>query len=127
MIHPALRLVATQPQLLLEHAAAYGQLFSAELDEATRRWRRRALLLAVGLASASVCAILGGTSVMLAALAPGAANLALWALIGVPMAPAALALGCLFAWNRQDGGEPFANLKRQAGDDIALLGRAVGT
>ncbi len=124
MIYPTLRLLANQPQLLLEHAAAYGQLFSAELDEATRQWRRRLLLVVAVLVSASVCAVLGGIALMLGALMPDAAGPAIWTLVLVPLAPASLALACALALGREDTAEPFGNLKRQASDDLAMLGNA---
>ena len=58
MLHPLLHLVATQPQLLADHAEAYAELVAEELGDFSVTWKRRALLNAVALCFGGVAAVL---------------------------------------------------------------------
>jgi hypothetical protein len=49
IMNPLLRLIATQPQLLADHAQAYGELVVAELGNSLAVWKRSAVLHAAAL------------------------------------------------------------------------------
>ena len=49
-MHALLTLVTRQPQLLADHAEAYGELVSAELARVSGAWKRQALLTAGAIA-----------------------------------------------------------------------------
>jgi hypothetical protein len=120
MIHPLLRLVATQPQLLADHAEAYAGLVSEELGRAAAAWKLRVLLLAVALCLAGVAAVLAGVALMLWAVTPAANLQAGWALIAAPLVPAAVALICALAGKPLN--EPaFVDLKQQVAADLGML------
>lgn len=84
LIHPFFRALASQPELLAEHAGAYAALASAELGAAARQWRRRLVvqLLAAALALAGLG--LGGVALLLVAALPVGGMPAPWVLAVVP-------------------------------------------
>lgn len=120
MIHPLLRLMATQPQLLAEHAESYAELVGEELGKTTTVWKKRVLLNASALGLAGVAAVLGGVALMLWAVVPAVNIHAPWALAAAPAVPALVALWCFFE-GRRDPGEGFKDLKQQIAADIVML------
>ncbi len=120
MIHPLLRLVATQPQLLADHAEAYAGLVGEELSRSTSEWKRRVVLSAVALCLLGVAAVLGGVALMLWAVTPAANLQAPWALIAAPLVPAVIAAVCLLA-SRSSPGDTFAGLRQQLAADLSML------
>jgi hypothetical protein len=121
MIHPLLQLIATQPQLLADHAEAYAELMASEIGAVSAVWKRRAVLNAVALCCLVVAAILAGVALMLWAVIPAAQMQAPWALIAAPLPPAAAALWCLMAARVQGDGGAFENLRRQLAADMVML------
>lgn len=121
MIHPLLQLIATQPQLLADHAEAYAELMASEIGAVSAVWKRRAVLNAVALCCLVVAAILAGVALMLWAVIPAAQMQAPWVLIAAPLPPAAAALWCLMAARVQGGGGAFENLRRQLAADMVML------
>ncbi len=121
MIHPLLQLIATQPQLLADHAEAYAELMAEEIDGVSAAWKRRAVLNAVALCSLTAAAILAGVALMLWAVIPSADLQAPWALIAAPLPPVAAGLWCLMAARRLGEGRAFENLRRQLAADMAML------
>ena len=131
MLHPLFHLIATQPQLLGDHAQAYGELISAELATQAAALKRRTLFYALALCFLGVAIVLAGVALMLWATlvpVPAPAPTTVWVLALVPAVPAALALACyLLARTRVDADDPaFAELRRQVQADMALL-RGMGT
>ncbi len=120
MVHPLLRLVATQPQLLLDHAEAYADLLSEEIDHLSGAWTRRALLHAVALCSVVVASVLAGVALMLWAIVPFAEMQAPWALVTAPLLPIAVAIACLVA-ARQPSNQAFDQLRKQLKADMGML------
>ena len=120
MIHPLLRLIATQPQLLADHAEAYAGLVGEELSKTTAVWKQRVLLNAVALCLVGVAAVLGGVALMLWAVIPAANIQAPWALLVAPGVPALLALCCGFA-ARRERDAAFVDLKQQIAADLVML------
>lgn len=123
-MNPLLALLATQPQLMLDHAQGYAALFNEELALAGAAWRRRVLLHAVGLCSLSVAAVLAGVGTMLWFTTAAPAS-SLWVLITIPIAPLLVALVCLWQARQPPQSASFANMGRQINADLAML-RAVG-
>lgn len=120
MIHPLLRLVATQPQLLADHAEAYAGLVADELGKTSAVWKQRAMLGVVALSMFAVAVVLAGVALMLWAVMPASAFQAPWALVAAPAVPALAALACGMAAQR-DGGVAFATLKQQVAADLVML------
>jgi hypothetical protein len=121
MMHPLLHLIATQPQLLADHAEAYAELVAAEIGTVSASWKRRAMLNVVALCCLGVAAILAGVALMLWAVMPAAAIEAPWALIAAPLLPIGVALGCLLAAREQADNSAFDTLRRQLKADIVML------
>jgi Putative Actinobacterial Holin-X, holin superfamily III len=124
MIHPLLRLVATQPQLLADHAEAYAGLVGEEFDRVTTNLKTRAALGAVALCLGGVAVVLAGVALMLWAVLPASSLQAPWALVVAPATPAVIALVCVLIARRP--AEPrFAALREQVSADLVML-RQVG-
>ncbi len=119
-----LRLVASQPELLVEHARAYAELVSAQANQALTAWRRQAVLGALGLCLLGVAAVLGGVALMLWAMLPAVPGQATWALLAVPLPPLVAAWVCLAASRRTTEGDAFALLREQVLADLAMLRQA---
>jgi uncharacterized membrane protein YqjE len=120
MIHPLLRLVATQPQLLADHAEAYAGLVGEEIGRTAASLKQRVLLGAIALCLVGVAAVLTGVSLMLWAVIPTASVQASWALIAAPAVPALIAVVCGLI-GRQAPSDRFAELKQQVAADLVML------
>jgi hypothetical protein len=123
-MHPLLTLLATRPQLLVDHAQAYAALFNEEFGLACATWRRQVLLYAVALCCLGVAAVLAGVATMLW-FATAAPVQALWVLVAVPAVPLLVAVVCLLLARQPPQSASFANLSRQINEDLAML-RAAG-
>ena len=120
MIHPLLRLVATQPQLLADHAEAYAGLVGEEIGKTASAWKLRAALAAVAVVLLCVALVLVGVAVMFWAVTPDSKILAPWALLAAPGVPALIGAICLFIVSRAP--EPgFVHLKQQLAADLAMI------
>ena len=124
-MHPLLALATGQPQLLAEHAQAYGELVSAELARVASTWKRQALLHAGALIAVAVTAVLAGVALMLWAALPTPTMPAPWLLILVPLAPLLAAFGCLMAARGQAGPGAFNNVREHVQADLLMLRAAV--
>lgn len=120
MIHPLLRLIATQPQLLADHAESYADLVGEELGKTTAVWKRRVLLNATALCLVGVAAVLGGVALMLWAAVPAQSIHAPWALVVGPALPALIALWCAYEGQRETDAV-FKDLKQQIATDLVML------
>lgn len=117
-----LHLVATKPQLLVDHAEAYAELVHAELGSASAVWKRRITLGAVGVALLAVGSALAGVAVMLWAVTPAAQLQAAWILFAVPALPIVAAIACLVAArSRSDDADALGNVLKQVKADMQLL------
>jgi len=124
MLPPWLKLVTGQPQLLAEHAEAYGELLQAEAAALSTAWRRQAVLGALAVASAAVAAVLAGVAVMLwATMAPAQAQ-APWLLWAVPLLPLVAAGLCTLLARQHAPAVPFGVLRQQLRADWGLLREA---
>jgi uncharacterized membrane protein YqjE len=125
IVPPLLRLIATQPQLLLNHAEAYADLLSEEFGQAAGRWKQRTVLFSVALVCIALSAGLAGVALMLWATTPIADIHALWALLLAPVLPLALAVCCLVTARGSANASSFDNVRQQIKNDMDML-REVG-
>ena len=122
MLHPIFHLVATQPELLGQHAQAYGELVETELAAQASIWSRRALLMALALCLVGVTAVLAGVALMLWATSVPEPRSA-WVLLVVPSVTGIAAIGCYLLARKRSAADAqaFAELRRQMQADLALL------
>ena len=125
-MHPLLALMALRPQLLLDHAQAYGALFREELAQASVIWRRQALLQAAALGLVSVAVALAGVALLLWAVTPAGQIHAFWLLIATPLVVLSIGLVCAQLSRQPGQTQAFTNLGRQLSADLAML-RAADT
>ena len=119
-----LYLIATRPQLLIDHAEAYAGLASAEVSNASSIWKRRARLGIMAICSFTVAAVLVGVAAMIWAVLPAAANQTPWALIVTPILPIGPGTWCLIAIRERPEEIAFDALRRQLKADMAMLREA---
>ena len=126
MIYPLLRLIATRPQLLLDHCEAYADLVVAEATVASSYWTQKAVLTVAAACSLGVALILTGVAVMIWAVTPVITGPITLALTGAPLVPWILALGCVVAARKHGTGGSMAVLREQLSADMALLREKAG-
>lgn len=118
--HPLFRLLLAHPELLAEHASAYGQMLGDEWLAVSSAWQRRAALqmLAGGALLAGV--VLAGQTVLWWAVLPN--HLWPW-MLGVPALPLLVAAWAWWMSTRSARlpAEPWAGLRRQLLADLALI------
>lgn len=121
MIHPAFMALARQPGLLLEHAGAYADLASAELDEWGEQWKLRAGLSTIAALLAVLGLGLAGAAGLAAAAVPLSAMPMPWLLVVIPLVPLVLAAGLAWRVHRLEKAALFAALREQMAQDLATL------
>jgi hypothetical protein len=120
-MHPLLNLIATRPQLLAEHAAAYADLVAEEFPRTTAAWKRQALLNVLALVGLLCAVLLAGVAVMFwAAAGPGEMR-APWLLVVVPLVPLTAAIACASAAHARGRRTAPSVLKEQLSADLAML------
>ena len=118
---PLLRVLASEPDALVEHAAAYADLASDELQELQAHWVRRLLWLAVAAVAGLAALLLGGVALMLWAALPAIDTGRAWLLWTVPLVPGLVAVFGVLAARRIDERPAFGNLRAQLREDMALV------
>ena len=126
MIYPLLRLIATRPQLLLDHCEAYADLVVAETTLATSHWTQKAVLTMAAAFSLVVAVTLTGVAVMIWAVTPVINGPITLALTGAPLVPWILALACVIAARTRGPGGNMQVLRQQLSADMALLREKAG-
>ena len=126
MIHPLLRLIATEPQVLGDHVEAYADLVGDEVRKTGAAWSLRLGLYAAALCLAGVGLVLTGVALMLWAALPPSGFQAPWVLVAVPGVTFLLALVCILIARRNPVESAFDNVKKQLSADMAML-REVST
>jgi hypothetical protein len=121
MVHPLLHLIATQPQLIADHAEAYADLLGEEFGTASAVWKRRVALNALALCGVGVAAVLGGVALMLWAVIPPADIHAPWALIVAPLVPLLAAIVCVMVARAEVRTGTFDTVRMQVKADVAML------
>lgn len=121
MIHPLLRLAATEPHLLGDHVEAYASLVGEEVSKASTSWMTRIGLYLVGLCMVGVGLVLVGVALLLCAALPSSAYPAAWAMIVIPLTPFVIAVGCVIAARATRMDKAFDTLRKQLNADMAML------
>lgn len=125
-IHPLLRVLATNPELLADHAAAYGALLE---EEATKVVGSLALKIAM-FAGAAFLMILAlfftGVALMLRGALPPSSYPDGWALWAVPLGTLLLAMVLGLVARARPIEKPLAVIRAQLQSDIELLREASG-
>jgi len=121
MIHPIVRLLATQPHLVVEHASAYASLIEAEAVEIRRRWVRRAALSVLALCCLAVAVVLTGVALMLWAVTPTLSEQGQWALCMAPAVPAIIAIVAGLMAKRPVAERAFASIQAQIRADLDMI------
>ena len=121
MIHPLLRLAATEPHLLGDHVEAYAALVGEEVHKVSTSWALR-----IGLyAGALILALLGlglvGVALLFCAAVPSSEYPAPWAMVVVPLVPLAGAVVCFMVARSKPTENAFETVKKQLNADIAML------
>lgn len=125
MIHPLIRLLATQPQLIAEHLGAYASLIGAETQTVKNRVVKQLMLAGLALCLVGVAVVLSGVSVMLWAVSPSLPPGAGWVLVAAPLLPALCAGVAVWFARRPVTGEAFAIVQLQLEADARML-REIG-
>lgn len=125
MIHPLLRLAATEPHLLGDHVEAYASLVGEEVSKASTSWVVRIGLYLAGLALLGVGLVLVGVALLLAAVLPASDYPAAWAMFVIPATPFVIAAICVWVARSKPVVGAFDRIKTQLNADMAML-REVG-
>ena len=121
MIHPLLRLAATEPHLLGDHVEAYAALIGEELEKVSTSFITKAVLLATALVMVAVGLVLVGVALLFCAAIPSIDYPAPWAMFVVPLAPFVIAVGCVVFARSRPTTKPFDTVKKQLNADMAML------
>lgn len=121
MIHPLLRLIATEPQVLGDHVEAYAELVGDEVKKTSTAWATRLALYGAALCLLGVGLVFAGVAVMLWAALPPSGFQAPWVLIVVPAVTLAAAGICVILAKRNPIENAFDNVKKQLSADMAML------
>jgi cytochrome bd-type quinol oxidase subunit 2 len=121
MIHPLLRLAATEPHLIGDHVEAYAALVGEEVHKVSTSWATRIGLYVGALFLGALGLVLVGVALLLCASLPSSAYPAPWAMIVVPLVPLAGAVVCLLIARSKRIENGFDTLKKQINADMAML------
>jgi uncharacterized membrane protein YqjE len=124
MLHPMFKIVASRPELVAEHLAAYGQLAAVQAQAAAVQLQRRAVLAGVVSLSAALGMGLAGVALLLVGVVPLQAMPAPWLLGVVPLVPLAVAAFCWMRLRAVKEASALAPLREQFAADAALLREA---
>lgn len=110
------------PGAAMDHLRAYGQLASAEMNQAMRTWQRRALLTAGALVCAALAFGFAGMTLMAWALMPTAITTTQWMIIASPSALSGIAsVVCIVLLRGTARPAPLKHLARQWQLDVGWL------
>lgn len=120
-MNPLLRLIATQPNLIVKHMESYARMFGAEVSSSTAAIKRRVFVGGAALLLFLLGLIFAGVALILWAGLPQVRSETSWLLLAVPGLP--LALSVLFFMLLKSDSRPVAlnKLKAQVKADVALL------
>lgn len=119
MIHPLLRLIASEPHVLGDHVEAYAELVGDEVKKTGIAWGMRLGLYAGAFLLATVGLGLAGVAIMLWASSNDLR--APWVLIVVPLVVLAGAAICVVVAQSKPIESAFDNVKKQINADMAML------
>lgn len=122
MTHPALLILAKNPEILADHAEAYTDLIAESLKSTVTDWRRRAICEAALAVCLLLFVLFAGVAAMLWGTSAAVSRLGLWLLYGIPLMPLLIAF-CLwqFTSKRSYGTAAIEMVKQQVRADLAVL------
>lgn len=124
LFHPLFRLLASRPQLVVDHLAGYAELASAQARGAWQGLQWRALLAVVAALGLLLAVAFGGVALLLLGAVPPERMHMPWLLWAVPLVPLAVA-GAAWAGLRSRATEfSLEPLRSQLASDAALLREA---
>lgn len=118
---PLLRVLASQPRLLADHAEAYVDLLAEETHSAAAAWAHRLWWAALSLCAGAVAGVLAGVAAMLWVVLPQVGSSAAWLLLATPMVPLFLALWALHVSRAAAAGPVFSGMREQLRFDMDML------
>ena len=121
MIHPLLRLAASEPHLLGDHVEAYAELVGEEVGKASTSWLTRIGLYLAALCMLGVGLVLSGVALLMYAALPAASWPAPWAMIVVPATPLLVSAICVLVARSMPVQSAFVAVRKQLHADIAML------
>lgn len=121
MIHPLLRLIATEPQLLGDHVEAYAELVGDEVRKTSSAWAIRLGLYAAALGLLAVGLVFVGVALMLWASLPASGFPMPWILVAVPAVTLLAAIVCAVLAQRHPIENAFDKVRQQLNADMAML------
>jgi hypothetical protein len=121
MIHPLLRLAATEPHLLGDHVEAYAALVGEEVSKVSTSWATRLGLYLAALLLLAIGLVLIGVALLLFAALPAATYPAPWAMFVVPLVPVVAGVACLLVARSRPVENAFDAVKKQLNADMAML------
>jgi len=121
MIHPLLRLAATEPHLIGDHVEAYAALVGEEVNKVSTSLIMRIALYGGALFLVAVGVVLIGVALLFCAAVPSSDYPAPWAMFVVPLAPFVIAAGCVVFARSRPAEKPFDTIKKQLNADMAML------
>ncbi len=124
MIHPLLRLAASEPHLLGDHLEAYASLVGEEVSKTSTAWVVRIGLYLGALVMLLIGLVLIGVALLLASALPATDYPAGWALYVVPAAPFVIAAVCVLLARSKPIANGFERIKSQLNADMAMLREA---
>lgn len=120
-MHPLLDLWLSRPQLLVDHAQAYGALVEEDLVQVRAACRWWALLHAITIACFTTAGVLAGVALMLWAVLAANQMQAPGLLLAIPLLPLAMAVSCLVVARQKQPLLVLATLREQISADMAML------
>jgi uncharacterized membrane protein YqjE len=121
MIHPLLRLIATEPQILGDHVEAYAELVGDEVRKTSSAWVTRLGLYLAAACLGGIALVFTGVALMLWASLPASGFQTPWLLVAVPAVSFVAALICAVIAARSRVENAFDNVKNQLNADMAML------
>src|ERR671920_2209196 len=113
MIHPLLRLAATQPHLIGDHIEAYADLVGEEVGKVSTALMMRVGLYLGALVMFTIGLVLVGVALMLRGTVPASDYSAGWALFVVPLTPFVLGAICVVVARAKPVEKAFDTIKKQ--------------
>ena len=121
MIHPLLRLAATEPHLLGDHVEAYASLVGDEVGKISTSVITRVVLYVAALCMVAVGLVLVGVALLFCVAVPPSDYPGPWAMFVVPLAPFVIAVGCIVFARSKPTEKAFDTIKKQLNADMAML------
>lgn len=124
MFHPLFKLLASRPDLVVDHLAGYSSLISAQASGAARGLVTRTVLGVVMTLCLALALTLGGVALLLLGAVPIERMNLPWLLWAVPLVPLAIAAAAWAALRSRAAEWSLAPLREQIATDAALLREA---